>query len=110
MDSVRRNVLDTLRTMFIWMTLTIIHYTYDTSYGEEWTSWSLVQLLGFGVLVCGLFTYYKVVTLPCFDYPTDQPIVVPVKQGTPIGTPIGGMRTPGTPSQRRLIPSADADN
>jgi hypothetical protein len=72
LDSVRRNVLDTLRTMFIWMTLTIIHYSYSPAYGEEWTSWSFVQLFGFAVLVCGLFTYYKVVTLPCFDYPEPE--------------------------------------
>lgn len=70
LDSVRRNVLDTLRTMFIWATLTIVHYTYSPAYGEEWNTWSFLQLGGFAVLIFGLFTYYEVIVWPSlFDYP-----------------------------------------
>jgi len=105
LDSVRRNVLDTLRTMFIWMTLTIIHYTYSTTYGEEWTSWSSVQLFGFGVLIMGLFTYYHVVTWPCFEYPsTEGPELeeAPARIGTPLKKPYSPFLQGGVPSSPRI--------
>jgi len=80
LNSVTRNVPDTARTMFIWITLTVIHYTYSEKFGEDWNSYSYMQLAGFGVLIFGLFSYYKVITLPCFDYTEEY---VPIKEETP---------------------------
>jgi len=84
LDSVTRNVLDTVRTIFIWTLLTVVHYTVADSMGEAWSGWSWMQLFGFLVLITGLFTYNKVFQLPCFDYPSEQPPAPPPKERTPL--------------------------
>ncbi|KAJ3446331.1 hypothetical protein M0813_08031 [Anaeramoeba flamelloides] len=64
-----RNILDGLRTLFIWVTLIIIYYASPTSgFGEEWTNWSYLQLGGFIALVVGTFMYNKILKFPCFNY------------------------------------------
>lgn len=88
-NSVTRNILDTIRTMFIWIILTGVHYTVSPLFGEAWSPWSLVELGGFMVLLAGLFTYYKVFTLPCFEYPDEEETLPHPVVGTP--------RTPMTP-------------
>lgn len=90
-NSVTRNILDTVRTMFIWIILTVVHYTVSDNYGEPWSSWSLVQLAGFVVLLSGLFIYYKVITLSCFEYPEDE---APV----PVAPTLKAPMTPHSPS------------
>jgi hypothetical protein len=68
-DSVTRNVLDTARTLFIWLIATFVHYAVSPALGEPFTwPWSLLQLAGFCILVSGLFTYNHVVELPCIEY------------------------------------------
>jgi len=88
LNSGDRNVIDTVRTIFIWTILTIVHYTYSETYGEAWSGWSWVQLAGFAVLASGLATYYKAWQLPCFDYDIIEEQVeeeaVPSKPATPI--------------------------
>lgn len=87
-NSVTRCVLDTVRTIFIWILMTICHYMVDTKYGEEWTSWSYVELVGFAVLMSGLFIYYQVLMIPAlFEYPTETQAAVDPHLATPLLTP-----------------------
>lgn len=72
LNAVTRNIIDTARTMFIWITLTVVHYTVSPDYGEDWNNWCWMQLGGFGILIFGLFTYYSVFELPCFLYPSAE--------------------------------------
>jgi drug/metabolite transporter (DMT)-like permease len=83
-NSVTRNILDTIRTMFIWVIMVSTHYLVSEKFGESWSNWSLLELAGFGVLLSGLFTYYKVITLSCLDYPDDDAPPAPHIEGTPM--------------------------
>jgi drug/metabolite transporter (DMT)-like permease len=91
-NSVTRSVLDTVRTIFIWFFMTLLHYTVSPTMGEPWNSWCWLQLAGFGVLIFGLFTYYQVFTLPYFEYPDDESMQKDPQLATPTFTPRGGAR------------------
>lgn len=69
-----RNVLDSGRTLCVWVAMVII-YTFDENMGEElgWYSW--IELAGFFVLVSGMFTYYKVVKLPWASLYPDESLL-----------------------------------
>jgi drug/metabolite transporter (DMT)-like permease len=92
-NSVTRNILDTIRTLFIWMFLTFTHYEIDDSLGEPWTVWSYMQAAGFLVLVFGLFTYNDIVRLPCwFKYPHSDKHVNKHKHSKPSQHGLGWKR------------------
>merc|ERR1711964_801650 len=56
-------MVEASRTAVIWgVDLAIHHFLPNSPYGEVWNSWSVVQLLGFVLLVLGQATYSEVLT------------------------------------------------
>lgn len=58
LSAVHRVVIETLRTLCVWIAdLAIFYIVTDGKLGERWTAYSWVQLLGFAVLVVGTVVY-----------------------------------------------------
>jgi len=59
LSAVHRMLINTLRTVIIWVVNLFIFYALPggESYGEKWDIYSLMQLGGFAVLVCGTVVY-----------------------------------------------------
>jgi drug/metabolite transporter (DMT)-like permease len=69
--AVHRTILEAMRTLCIWMVNIFIYYEVNNSYGEHWTVWSWFEMLGFVILLFGLFIYNEVIQLPWLpDYKT----------------------------------------
>ncbi|OQR95952.1 Drug/Metabolite Transporter (DMT) Superfamily [Thraustotheca clavata] len=68
LNSVVRSILDTMRTMGVWLlslfVFYIIKWTGPNSPGEPWSVWSWLELAGFAVMVLGTLTYKKIVQFP----------------------------------------------
>jgi len=62
--AVHRTILEAMRTLCIWIVNLFIYYQINTSFGEQWTGWSYFELIGFGLLLFGLFIYNEVIQLP----------------------------------------------
>ena len=79
-SAVVRTILEGLRTLCIWFVQLVMFYAMrGTKYGnehsdmgEEWTTWSWMQLAGFGLLFTGMLLYNKILRLPFFTYPQDK--------------------------------------
>lgn len=56
LDSVTRNILDTLRTVFIWVLVTLIHYYISTSFGESLRACWRERLESFCMCMCMCWT------------------------------------------------------
>lgn len=80
LSAVHRTLVDTLRTIGVWVIDVIVYYTVrNEAYGEKWEGkWSVVQLLGFGFLIVGTFTYYTILKYRCFNYTPPIATVLPV--------------------------------
>jgi drug/metabolite transporter (DMT)-like permease len=90
LSAVHRQMVDASRTMVVWGFGLFVHYKInaDSPYGEAWTNYSKVQLLGFCILVLGQATYGKVVKWPCLHYVDDiSALLTPSHQGTIMSTP-----------------------
>lgn len=59
LGAVFRTVLETMRTLFVWLLGLLLRYTPlgGGRLGESWTPWSPLQAAGFGVLVWGTLLY-----------------------------------------------------
>ncbi|GBF91089.1 hypothetical protein Rsub_04758 [Raphidocelis subcapitata] len=59
LGAVFRTVLETMRTLFVWMLGLLLFYTPlgMGRLGESWTAWSPLQALGFVILVAGTLVY-----------------------------------------------------
>ena len=57
LNSVYHAILDNFRPMTVWGTDLFIFYCITRSFGEPWTAWSYLQLLGMGVLIMGTLQY-----------------------------------------------------
>ncbi|EQC38656.1 hypothetical protein SDRG_04353 [Saprolegnia diclina VS20] len=68
LNSVVRSILDTMRTMGVWLLTLFVYYvikwTGPNSPGEPWTVWSWLELAGFAVMVVGTLTYKKILRFP----------------------------------------------
>ncbi|KAF0687891.1 Aste57867_20383 [Aphanomyces stellatus] len=68
LSSVVRSILDTLRTLGVWVLSLFIFYvirwTGTNSPGEQWTMWSWLELSGFALMVAGTLAYKKIFYLP----------------------------------------------
>lgn len=62
--AVHRTILEAIRTGCIWMVDLFIYYTMTRQYGEKWTNWSPVELLGFVFVLTGTFIYNQVIKIP----------------------------------------------
>ena len=56
LGAVFRTVLETLRTLFVWLVDLALFYTLH-QLGEAWTPYSFIQAAGFVVLVAGTLVY-----------------------------------------------------
>ena len=70
-SAVYRTIMEAVRTMCIWI-VNIIIYFFDHSHGEKITWASLVELIGFVILLFGNFLFNKVIRLKCFYYEDTQ--------------------------------------
>ncbi|CAK0787430.1 hypothetical protein CVIRNUC_010650 [Coccomyxa viridis] len=61
LGAVFRTVLETMRTLFVWLVDLLLFYTPLGlgKLGESWTAWSFMQAAGFLVLVTGTLVYGK---------------------------------------------------
>ncbi|KAJ6226278.1 hypothetical protein M0813_10968 [Anaeramoeba flamelloides] len=68
-----RNIIDGLRTLLIWGIQILIYYSSPKSgFGEKWTNWSYLELVGFAGLIYGTFVYNKIIKLKCFEYGSES--------------------------------------
>jgi len=78
MTAVHRTIIDTLRTISIWMVELFIYYVLKLSdYGEDWKQWNYLQAGGFILLILGTIIYNNVITLPFFEYEGQRKTVPP---------------------------------
>jgi len=57
MNSIWHAILDNFRPITVWLVDMVIFYLISPSFGEPWTHWSYLQLLGMGVLLFGTAVY-----------------------------------------------------
>jgi len=57
LDSIWHAILDNFRPITVWMTDLFIFYVITASFGEPWTRWSPMQLIGLSVLLYGTSVY-----------------------------------------------------
>lgn len=57
LGAVTRTVLETLKTLLVWVLNLLAYYASHAALGEPWTRHSWLQALGFGVLVAGTLVY-----------------------------------------------------
>jgi drug/metabolite transporter (DMT)-like permease len=71
LSATHRMMMDASRTSVIWLFGLTVHYKIDASspYGEAWTSYSFLQLIGFLVLVVGQGIYGEMIKVPGLSYP-----------------------------------------
>jgi hypothetical protein len=71
LNAVMRSMLEASRTIVVWVFDLMAFYALtnwssdDGNPGEEWVSWSWLQLGGFCVLMFGTFSYKGLIQLPC---------------------------------------------
>ncbi|GJQ13292.1 hypothetical protein GpartN1_g5083.t1 [Galdieria partita] len=64
-SSMFRTLLETMRTMIVWIVDILIYYVISQGrFGEPWTQYSFLQVIGFILLVIGTFHYSQYPTLP----------------------------------------------
>ena len=58
LSAIHRVVIETLRTLCVWVIDIVLYYwVTDGYFGEAWTKYSYLQMVGFGLLVLGTLTY-----------------------------------------------------
>lgn len=80
--AVTRTLWEALRTFLIWIVQFIIFYSFKTNNflypyrlaGEDWVNGSYVKLIGFIILICGIYCYHKIPKYPCFSYIDEKEI------------------------------------
>lgn len=72
-SAVHRTILEAVRTMCIWIVNIIIYYCFDKSHGEKIELASLVELIGFCILLFGNFMFNRVIRFKCFYYEDQDP-------------------------------------
>ncbi|KAL0233575.1 hypothetical protein PCE1_002090 [Barthelona sp. PCE] len=78
LSAVMRSALEGLRTLTILMANLIIHYLINPGFGEIWSRWTVVELLGFAFLIVGVYVYNGTIKLRGMHYPEEDkaPLVV----------------------------------
>ncbi|ETP48598.1 hypothetical protein F442_05677 [Phytophthora nicotianae P10297] len=68
LSAVMRSITETLRTLGVWMLSLFVYYVVQwqgsASPGEEWTTYSWLELLGFVLMVYGTLAYKRLIHLP----------------------------------------------
>jgi len=97
LTAVHRTIFEAVRTSAIWVTSIFIYYAITHKYGEPWTVWSYMQLVGFSMLIFSMLLYNKVIKFKCFNYETKKPIVAAPEETQTLLAPEGlpaGYQTP----------------
>jgi hypothetical protein len=58
-SGVFRTVLETLRTLFVWLADLGLFYAHAKDWGEPWTQYSIIEAVGFAILVLATFLYRR---------------------------------------------------
>jgi drug/metabolite transporter (DMT)-like permease len=58
-SGVFRTVLETLRTLFVWLADLGLFYSHAKDWGQPWTKYSLIEAGGFAILVLATFLYRR---------------------------------------------------
>lgn len=71
LSSVHRVMIEAFRTCVVWAFGLAVHYCYDSNskFGEVWTPYSWLEVLGFFVLLAGQATYGAMLKFPGLYYP-----------------------------------------
>lgn len=73
LSTVHRTMLDATRILVIWMFGLTVNYMDPTSpFGEAWTRYSILQCIGFVVLLFGQAIYGEVLKVPGLYYPAND--------------------------------------
>jgi hypothetical protein len=92
-SAVHHTFLDSTRTIFVWIASVLIYYHphSDRSFGEPLTRWSIVELLGFVILIVGECVYDQIILLPWSWRRTEKidPLMSPVRIPTMVPSPHG---------------------
>jgi len=68
LTAVHRTLIDTLRTVSVWVIELLLYYVFGLSeYGEYWKTESYMELGGFALLVFGTILYHEVIKLCWFE-------------------------------------------
>ena len=77
---VHRTLIDACRTIVVWAFELILHAC-DNRYGEKWTRYSWIQVIGFVLLILGTLFYNAIIKFPCFVYTEPaKPAAEPAKK------------------------------
>ncbi|ELP90439.1 hypothetical protein EIN_016680 [Entamoeba invadens IP1] len=64
-----RNILEPMRMITVWIVSVFIYYAISTNFGESIGFNTILQVVGFVLLVLGFLLYTKVIKIPCwFNY------------------------------------------
>ena len=92
-SAVHHTFLDATRTIFVWIASVAVYYHpgSDRSFGEPLTYWSILQFIGFAILLLGESVYDGLVPLPTrwFKKETFDPVMSPVRIPTMTPSPHG---------------------
>eukprot|EP00727_Mastigamoeba_balamuthi_P006025 m51a1_g2041 putative solute carrier family 35 member f6 (427) ;mRNA; r:1358163-1359939 len=68
LSSVHRTIIDTCRSILVWIWQLFAYYCISERFGEEWTRYSGIQVAGFVLLILGAVIYNGILRLPHFTY------------------------------------------
>lgn len=81
-SAVYNAIVTVLTVAVVWGYEIMIHYCVSTDYGDKWTHYSFMQLLGFVLILISTLMYDATWKMPkLFNYPT-QPSTISVKPNT----------------------------
>lgn len=66
LSAVTRCLVDCSRTIVVWSFELFLYYGVSKSYGQPWTKYSYLQVIGFVLLASGTFVYNRVLKLPAW--------------------------------------------
>jgi drug/metabolite transporter (DMT)-like permease len=109
LSSVHRTMLEASRTAVIWIIDLVIHYWIypSSSFGEQWTSWSWLQLAGFGLLILGQSVYSELVRVPGLFYPPRPIVAIESIQASPASVRYNVMLPEGADDEVFMVGMAD---
>jgi drug/metabolite transporter (DMT)-like permease len=66
-SSLQRMMLEASRSLIVWAVTLLVHYRIDpqSEFGETWTPYSFLQMLGFVMLLVGQAIYADLLPIPC---------------------------------------------
>ncbi|KAF4671518.1 hypothetical protein FOL47_001501 [Perkinsus chesapeaki] len=110
-SAVHHTFLDATRTILIWIVSVIMFYAAPgEGLGEPLTAWSILQLVGFVMLIYGELLYDEVVKLP-FGLHEKEPVselLAPLNAPLVV-SPAERKPAPGVPSNRERLPLTRGD-